>query len=130
MSVNKAILIGNVGADPEVKYLDENTAVAKFPLATSQSYKNKNGEKVEQTIWHNIVIWRGLAKVAEQYVRKGMKLYVEGAIKNRSYDDKDGVKRYITEIEVSEMEMLSRVDSVEQNEQVSNNSDDFSDLPY
>jgi single-strand DNA-binding protein len=108
MAVNKVILVGNVGKDPETKYLDENTAVCKFSLATSEVYKNRNGEKVEQTEWHNIVLWRGLAQVAEKYVKKGSQLYIEGRIRNRSYDDKDGIKRYITEIVGDNMQMLGK----------------------
>lgn len=105
--VNKAILIGNVGADPEVKYLDGGVAVARFSLATTESYKNKNGERVDQTEWHNIVLWRGLAEVAEKYVKKGMKVYIEGRIRNRSWEDQNGVKRYTTEIQGDVMQMLS-----------------------
>lgn len=108
MAVNKVILVGNVGKDPETRYLDENTAVCKFPLATSEVYKNRDGEKVEQTEWHNIVLWRGLARVAEQYVKKGSQIYIEGRIRSRSYDDKDGVKKYITEIVGDNMQMLGR----------------------
>jgi len=108
MAVNKVILVGNVGKDPETRYLDENTPVCKFPLATSEVYRNKDGEKIEQTEWHNIVLWRGLARVAEQYVKKGSQLYIEGRIKSRNYDDKDGIKRYITEIVGDNMQMLSR----------------------
>lgn len=108
MAVNKVILVGNVGKDPEIRYLDENTPVCKFPLATSEVYKNRNGEKVEQTEWHNIVLWRGLAQVAEKYVKKGAQLFIEGRIKTRSYDDKDGVKRYVTEIVGDTMQMLGR----------------------
>ncbi|MFC2079940.1 single-stranded DNA-binding protein [Bacteroidota bacterium] len=108
MAVNKVILVGNVGKDPETRYLDENTPVCKFSLATSEVYRNKNGEKVEQTEWHNIVLWRGLAQVAEKYVKKGSQLYIEGRIRNRSYDDKDGVKRYITEIVGDNMQMLGK----------------------
>jgi single-strand DNA-binding protein len=108
MAVNKVILVGNVGKDPETRYLDENTAVCKFSLATSEVYKNRNGEKVEQTEWHNIVLWRGLAQVAEKYVKKGSQLFIEGRIKSRSYDDKDGIKRYITEIVGDNMQMLGR----------------------
>lgn len=108
MAVNKVILVGNVGKDPETRYLDENTPVCKFPLATSEVYRNRDGEKVEQTEWHNIVLWRGLAKVAEQYVKKGSQLFIEGRIRSRSYDDKDGVKRYITEIVGDNMQMLGR----------------------
>lgn len=108
MAVNKVILVGNVGKDPETRYLDENTPVCKFPLATSEVYRNRDGQKVEQTEWHNVVLWRGLAKVAEQYVKKGSQLYIEGRIRSRSYDDRDGVKRYITEIVGDNMQMLSR----------------------
>lgn len=108
MAVNKVILVGNVGKDPEVRYLDENTTVCRFPLATSEVYKNRNGERVEQTEWHNIVLWRGLAQVAEKYVKKGSQLYIEGRIRSRSYDDKDGVKRYFTEIVGDNMQMLGR----------------------
>lgn len=106
--VNKVILIGNVGADPEVRYLDGGVAVANIRLATTESYKNKNGERVDQTEWHNIVLWRGLAQVVETYVKKGMQLYIEGRIRTRSWDDQNGVKRYTTEIFADNMQMLSR----------------------
>lgn len=96
--VNKVILIGNVGADPDVKYLEGGIAIARFSLATSEVYNNKNGERVTQTEWHNIVLWRNLAQIAEKYVRKGMMLYIEGRIRTRSWDDQNGVKRYTTEI--------------------------------
>jgi len=98
MSINKVILVGNVGADPEVRHLDNNVAVANLRLATSESYIAKNGERVTTTEWHNLVLWRGLAEMAEKYIRKGKQIYVEGRIRTRSYDDKDGQKRYITEI--------------------------------
>jgi single-strand DNA-binding protein len=106
MSVNKVILVGNVGKDPEIRHLDNGVAVANFPLATSESYTAKNGEKVTTTEWHNIVLWRGLADVAEKYVTKGRQLYIEGRIRTRSYDDKDGAKKYITEIYGDVMQML------------------------
>ena len=106
MSINKVILVGNVGKDPEVRHLDSGVAVANFPLATSESYTAKNGDKVTTTEWHNIVLWRGLADVAEKYVQKGRQLYIEGRIRTRSYDDKDGNKRYITEIYGDVMQML------------------------
>lgn len=106
MSVNKVILVGNVGRDPEIRHLDTGVAVANFPLATSESYTAKNGERVTTTEWHNIVLWRGLAEVAEKYVTKGKQLYIEGRIRTRSYDDKDGVKKYITEIYGDVMQML------------------------
>ncbi|RPI43444.1 MAG: single-stranded DNA-binding protein [Bacteroidetes bacterium] len=108
MSVNKVILVGNVGKDPETRYLDEGTAMTKFSLATSESYKNKSGERITTTEWHNVVLWRGLAQVAEKYVRKGTQLYIEGRIKTRSYDDSDGNKKYITEIVGDQMQLLGR----------------------
>lgn len=111
MSVNKVILVGNVGKDPEVRHLDSGVAVANFPLATSESYTAKNGDKVTTTEWHNIVLWRGLADVAEKYVTKGRQLYIEGRIRTRSYDDKDGNKRYITEIYGDVMQMLGTRDN-------------------
>jgi len=111
MSVNKVILIGNVGADPEVKYVQTDVPVARFSLATSESYKDKNGQRQTQTEWHNVVVWRGLAKVVEQYVKKGSKLYIEGKITTRQYE-KDGVTKYFTDIVAREMKMLdSRNDS-------------------
>lgn len=105
--VNKVILIGNVGADPDVRYLEGGTAVANLRLATTESYKNKNGERVDQTEWHNIVLWRGLAEIVEKYVHKGMRLYIEGRIRTRSWDDQNGTKRYTTEIWADNMQMLS-----------------------
>jgi single-strand DNA-binding protein len=108
MSVNKVILIGNVGKDPEVRYMDNGTAFAKFPLATSENYTNRNGEKVEQTEWHNVVVWRGLAQVVEKFVKKGTQLFIEGKIRTRSYDDNSGNKRYITEIVADNLTLLGR----------------------
>ena len=109
MSVNKVILIGNVGKDPDVRYLDSGVAVATFSLATTdRAYTLANGTQVpERTEWHNIVLWRGLAQTAEKYVRKGDKLYIEGKIRSRSYDDQNGIKRNIVEIFADNMEMLS-----------------------
>lgn len=106
MSVNKVILIGNVGKDPEIRHLDSGVALANFPLATSETYTAKNGEKVTSTEWHNIVLWRGLAEVAEKYVTKGRQLYIEGRINTRSFDDKEGNKRYFTQIVGNVMQML------------------------
>jgi single-strand DNA-binding protein len=108
MSVNKVILVGNVGKDPETRYLDETTAITKFPMATSETYKNKQGERVSTTEWHNVVLWRGLAQVAEKYVKKGTQIYIEGRIKTRSYEDADGNKKYITEIVGDQMQLLGR----------------------
>ena len=106
--INKVILVGNVGRDPEVRYLDNGVVVAKFPLATSETYTNKSGDKVTNTEWHNIVLWRKLAEVADKWVKKGNPLYIEGKIRSRSYDDKDGIKRYITEIVGDNMQMLGK----------------------
>ena len=106
--VNKVILVGNLGKDPEVKYLDNGVAVANFSLATTENYKNKEGEKVSQTEWHNIVLWRGLAEVAEKYLKKGANVYIEGKIKTRKWEDKDGNTRYNTEILADNMTMLGK----------------------
>ncbi len=108
MSVNKVVLVGNVGKDPEIRYLESGTAVCNFPLATSETYRNKDGERVTTTEWHNIVLWRGLAEIADKYVRKGSLLYIEGKIRTRSWDDREGNKRYITEIIGDNMQMLGK----------------------
>ena len=106
--LNKFLLIGNAGQDPEIKHLDSGVTVANFSLATNETYKDKNGDKVTQTEWHRIVLWRGLAEVAEKYVRKGELLYIEGRLRTRSWDDKDGNKRYTTEIFGDAMKMLGK----------------------
>lgn len=98
MSLNKVILVGNVGKDPVVRYFDKGVAKATFPLATSETYTNKQGETVTETEWHNIVLWRSLAEVAEKTIKKGTQVYITGKIKTRSYVDKDGANKYITEI--------------------------------
>lgn len=103
--VNKVNLLGNVGADPSIREVNE-MKVASFSLATSESYKDKQGNKVEKTEWHNLVVWGALAKVVESYVKKGDKLYVEGKISYRSYEDKEGQQKHITEIKVTELRML------------------------
>jgi len=105
--VNRVILIGNLGKDPEIRNLEGGAKVANFPLATTESYKNKNGERVEQTEWHNIVLWRGLADVAERFLKKGNSVYIEGKLRTRSWDDQaTGSKRYITEVIADNMTML------------------------
>ncbi len=110
MSVNKVILVGNVGKDPEMKYFDNDVSLATFSLATSErGYTTSSGTQVpERTEWHNIVCWRGLAQVAEKFIKKGTQLYIEGKIRTRSYDDQNGVKRYITEIVADNLELLGR----------------------
>ncbi|MBA4408479.1 MAG: single-stranded DNA-binding protein [Bacteroidota bacterium] len=107
MSVNKVILVGNVGRDPEIRHLDKGVAVARFSLATTENYTAKTGEKVSNTEWHNIVAWRGLAEVAEKYVKKGSQLYIEGRLKTNTYE-KDGVKHYATEISADTMQLLGK----------------------
>ena len=110
MAVNKVILVGNVGKDPDIKYFDNDSVKASFSLATSErGYTTANGTQVpERTEWHNIVCWRGLAQIVEKFVKKGSQVYVEGKIRSRSYDDQQGVKRYITEIYADNIELLSR----------------------
>lgn len=104
--VNKVILVGNLGKDPEIWTFEDGTKKASFSLATTESYKNKMGDKVDQTEWHNVVLWRGLAGIAEQYLKKGSSVYVEGKIRSRSYEDKEGVTKYMTEIFGDNMTML------------------------
>ena len=106
--VNKVILIGHLGKDPEVRHLDSNSVVANFPLATSDSYTDKQGNRVEQTEWHNVVLWRRLAEIAEQFLKKGSLVYIEGRLRTRSWEDKEGNKRYTTEIVGSNMQMLDK----------------------
>ncbi len=109
MSINKAILVGNLGKDPELRYTANGTAVCTFPLATSERYKDRDGQQQEKTEWHNIVAWRQLAEICGKFLAKGKQVYIEGKIQNRSYDDRDGNKRYITEIVADQMQMLGRV---------------------
>jgi single-strand DNA-binding protein len=110
MSVNKVILVGNVGKDPEVKYLDKGNVVATFSLATTdRGYTTAAGVVIpERTDWHNIVMWKGLAEIAEKYIRKGSQIYIEGKIRTRNYDDSNGVKRYVTEIFADNMQLLGK----------------------
>ena len=109
-SVNKVILIGNLGKDPEVRHLENGASVANFSIATSENYKDrKTGEKVSQTEWHNIVVWRGLAEIAEKYLKKGDKIYIEGKLKTRSWMDQEGKNRYTTEVIADNMTMLGKL---------------------
>nr|MBC7612293.1 single-stranded DNA-binding protein [Pseudopedobacter sp.] len=105
--INKVILVGHLGKDPEVRHLDGNVTVASFPLATSESY-NKDGKRVEQTEWHNIVMWRGLADVAAKYLQKGKLVYIEGKLRTRSFEDREGHKKFSTEIVAENFTMLGR----------------------
>ena len=106
--VNKVILVGNLGKDPEIRHLEGGTAVANFSIATSESYKDKSGQKIEQTEWHAIVVWRAQAEFAEKYLKKGMTVYVEGKLRTRSWDDKEGHKRDKTEIVCDTINILSK----------------------
>jgi single-strand DNA-binding protein len=136
--VNKVILVGNLGKDPEIRHLDNGIAVANFSLATTESYTNKQGERVNQTEWHNIVLWRGLADVAEKYLKKGNSIYVEGKINTRKWEDKEGVTRYSTDIIADKMTMLgsrsnnssSAVTAVSQAESSPTKSSGNDDLPF
>jgi len=105
-SVNKVMLVGNLGKDPEVRYTGSGTAVATFSVATNESWKDAEGNPQERTEWHNIVAWRKLAEICGQYLKKGSKIFLEGRLQYRTYDDKNGVKRYVTEIVMNEMVML------------------------
>lgn len=109
--VNKVILVGNLGKDPEVRHLDNGRAVANFSIATSETYKNKAGDKVTNTEWHNVVLWTPLAEIAERFLKKGSQVYIEGKLTTRSWDDQDGNKRYTTEVVGREMTLLGSRDS-------------------
>ena len=111
-SVNKVILIGNLGRDPEIKKLENGATLASFSLATSESYTDKvSGKKIENTDWHDVVLWRGLAELAEKFLKKGMKIYVEGRLKKRSWQDREGNTRYNVEVIGDEMTILSKPDT-------------------
>ena len=105
--INKVILVGHLGKDPEVRFLEGGVSVASFPLATTETF-NKDGRKVEQTEWHNIVLWRSLADVAAKYLQKGKLVYIEGKLRTRSFEDKEGIKKYTTEIVAENFTMLGR----------------------
>ncbi len=111
MSVNKVILIGRLGKDPEVRKINTTTTVCNFPLATNESYKNQDGSYTEQTEWHNIVMWRGVAERAERILKKGSTIFVEGKLRTRSWEDKENHKRYTTEIVVENFQLLDKRES-------------------
>ena len=113
-SLNKVQLIGRLGKDPEVKYTNDNIAVAKLAIATTETYKDKSGAKQEITEWHNVVCWRNLAEIAEKFLTKGKQVYIEGKLRTRNWEDKDGNKRYTTEIIADNFIMLDKKDSSEQ----------------
>lgn len=112
--INKVILVGHLGKNPEVRHLDGNITVASFPLATSETY-NKDGKRVEQTEWHNIVMWRGLADIASKYLVKGKLVYIEGKLRTRSFEDKEGNKKHTTEVVAENFTMLGRKTDFEDN---------------
>jgi single-strand DNA-binding protein len=124
--VNRVMLIGNLGKDPEMQFLEGNIAVAKFSLATSESFKDRSGRLISQTEWHTIVLWRGLAELAEKYLHKGSLVYIEGRLKTRSWEDKEGNKKFATEIVGDNLIMLDkRTDGVHQDvDDVPNFSDE------
>lgn len=129
--VNKTILVGNVGKDPEVRALETGVKVCSFSLATTESYKDKStGERVDKTEWHNIVLWKHLAEISEKYIKKGSQVYIEGKIQTRQYQDKEGVTKYSTDIVASSMVMLGG-----KNDSTSQAKNDFvesanDDLPF
>lgn len=117
MTLNKALIIGNVGKDPEIKHLDKGVSVVTLPIATTERYKDKNGELKEQTEWHNVVFWRSLAEFVDKYVRKGSQVFIEGKLRSRTWEDQSGQKRYTTEIVADTVRLLGkRPDSMEQNQ--------------
>lgn len=143
-SVNKVILIGNLGKDPELKYFEEGRGFARFPLATTESYRDKKGDKVEQTEWHNIAVWRpGLVELVEKYLKKGNKVYIEGRLRTRSWEDESNQTKYITEVLVDNMTFLGSPNETsgasrssdaraEKSAAPASNSDDMNedDLPF
>jgi single-strand DNA-binding protein len=106
--VNRVMLIGNLGKEPDVQYLEGNIAVAKFPLATTETYKDRAGKLISQTEWHTVVLWRGLAELAQKYLHKGSLIYVEGRLRTRSWDDREGNKKFATEIVGDNLIMLDK----------------------
>jgi single-strand DNA-binding protein len=106
--VNRVMLIGNLGKDPDIQQLEGNIAVAKFPLATTETFKDRTGKLVSQTEWHTVVLWRGLADLAQKYLHKGSLVYIEGRLKTRSWEDKEGVKKFMTEVVGDNLIMLDK----------------------
>lgn len=130
-SVNKVILIGNLGKDPETKYVPSGDPVCNFSIATSESWTDKSGTRQERTEWHNIVAWRKLAEICQRYLTKGSKVYIEGRIQSREYDAKDGSKRRVTEIVAVQMVMLgSRQKEAADSEPEPSDYTDRGDIPF
>ena len=132
MSVNKHIIIGNLGKDPEIKTLENGTKLANFSVATTDAYTDKEGNKVTNTEWHNVVLWKKLADVAEMFLVKGSQVYVEGKSKTRSWDDKDGNKKYMTELHGERLQMLGKRDVKDEPTPhiVDTTDDEKDDLPF
>ncbi|MCB0695955.1 MAG: single-stranded DNA-binding protein [Chitinophagaceae bacterium] len=128
--VNKVTLIGNLGKDPDLQYLEGNIAVAKFPLATTETYKDKTGNLVSQTEWHTVVLWRGLAELAQKYLHKGSLVYIEGRLRTRSWEDKDKNRRFSTEIVGDNLVMLDKRKDGNGDEVSSNDSFPDQDISY
>ena len=122
--VNRVTLIGNLGKDPDLQYLEGNIAVAKFPLATTETFKDKNGNQVSQTEWHTVVLWRGLAELSQKYLHKGSLVFIEGRLRTRSWEDKDKIRRFSTEVVGDNLVML---DKRRDNNGDDNNSGDYSE---
>jgi single-strand DNA-binding protein len=130
-SVNKVILMGNLGKDPDVRHFEEGRAVASFSIATSESYKDKGGELRESTDWHNIVVWRsGLVGVVEKYLKKGNKVYVEGKLKTRSYEDQDKKTKYTTEVIADNLVLLGTPNRADETSSTVSDSKSKDDLPF
>ena len=127
-SLNKAMLIGNLGRDPEVRAVSSGVKVANFTLATNESYTDRNGQKVDKTEWHRVVMWRGLADIAERFLSKGSTVYVEGKLTTRSWEGQDGQKRYTTEIVCDNMQMLGG--RGQGGGDYSRDNSDSQDMPY
>ena len=129
-SVNRVILIGNLGKDPEIRYLSNGEAVANITLATTDTWKDKNGEKQEKTEWHRVVFYRKLAEIAGQYLKKGSSVYIEGRLETRKWTDKNGIERYTTDIIANEMQMLGgkSKQSEQTQERQLNNNDGFGEV--
>jgi single-strand DNA-binding protein len=108
MTLNKVMIIGNAGKDPEIRHLDNGVSVVTLPVATTERYRDKNGETKEQTEWHNVVFWRQLAEFTEKYVKKGSQLFIEGRLRTRSWEDQSGNKKYVTEIVADNIRLLGR----------------------
>jgi single-strand DNA-binding protein len=143
--VNKVILVGNLGKDPEVRHLESGVMVANFPLATTESYRDRNtGERRQTTEWHNVVLWRGLAEISEKYLKKGNQVYIEGKLRTRSWQDQEGNTRYTTEVIADNMTMLggrpaeaaataatiANREASPASENITAISDDADDLPF